>query len=27
VRPRRIPVSRSMAVWASRLERGGFSRK
>jgi hypothetical protein len=27
VRPRRMPVWRSMAAWASRLERGGFSRK
>ena len=27
VRPRRTPVSRSMAAWASRVERGGYSRK
>lgn len=27
VRPRRTPVSCSMAAWASRVERGGCSRK
>ena len=27
VRPRRTPVSRSMAAWASRVERGGCSMK